>query len=239
MAGKAYHLTKGYAFAPLSRIIARMHFKSLYFDLDDTLYPASSGLWEAIRERMNAYMEGLIGLPREEIVSLRQSYMEKYGTTLRGLQTYYKVDANEYLAFVHDLPLDKYIQPDPELRQLLLSLPQRRWVFTNSDVNHTRRVLNILGISDCFDGIIDIRAINFACKPELIAYQRAMVVARDDDPMQCVLFDDSVRNLAPAHEMGFFTVLVGKNSHDQLVDRTIPSLHELKVRLPELWQDGD
>jgi len=216
-----------------------MHFKSLYFDLDDTLYPASSGLWDAIRERMNEYMEVLIGLPRPEIVRLRQSYLEKYGTTLRGLQTYYDVDADEYLAFVHDLPLQKYIHPDPDLHTLLLSLPQRRWVFTNSDANHTHRVLKILGLTDCFDGIIDIHAIDFACKPEKIAYQRAMIVAKDDDPARCVIFDDAIRNLAPAREMGFFTVLVGKNGFEPGIDRAITNLHDLPGDMPELWQDGD
>lgn len=216
-----------------------MHFTSLYFDLDDTLYPASSGLWEAIRQRMNEYMQRLIDLPISEIVKLRQGYLERYGTTLRGLQAHYDVDADEYLEFVHDLPLDKYIQPDPGLRALLLSLPQRRWIFTNSDANHANRVINILGINDCFDGIIDIRAVEFVCKPEKNAYMRALVVADDDDPTQCVIFDDALRNLYPARELGFFTVLVGKNGLEPMVDRTILSLHELRDSMPELWQNND
>ena len=216
-----------------------MNFNSLYFDLDDTLYPASSGLWDAIRQRMNEYMQRLIDLPITEIVRLRQDYLEKYGTTLRGLQAHYDVDVDEYLDFVHDLSLNKYIQPDPDLRMLLLSLPQRRWIFTNSDANHANRVLNILGINDCFEGIIDIRAIEFACKPDKIAYQRAMAVAADDDPTQCVIFDDALRNLSPARELGFFTVLVGKNGLELSVDRTISSLHELRDRIPELWKNND
>jgi putative hydrolase of the HAD superfamily len=213
-----------------------MHFKSLYFDLDDTLYPASSGLWAAIRERMNAYMQRLMDLPIPEIVSLRQSYLEKYGTTLRGLQAYYIVNADEYLAFVHDLPLEQFIHPDPSLRTLLLSLPQRRWIFTNADNNHANRVLNILGITDCFDGIIDIRAIEFACKPDKIAYQRALAITGDDDPAQCVIFDDALRNLSPARELGFYTILVGKDGTEPLVDRAINSLHELRDCIPELWE---
>jgi FMN phosphatase YigB (HAD superfamily) len=48
-----------------------MRFKNLFFDLDDTLYPASSGLWDAIRERMNVYMRKFIDLPMEEIVFAR------------------------------------------------------------------------------------------------------------------------------------------------------------------------
>jgi putative hydrolase of the HAD superfamily len=213
-----------------------MYFSTLYFDLDDTLYPPSSGLWDAIRHRMNEYMQGLIDLPMDDIVKLRQSYLEKYGTTLRGLQAHYEVDADEYLSFVHDLPLEKYIQPDPALRTVLLSLPQRRWVFTNSDANHSSRVLNILGISDCFEGIIDIRAIDFDCKPDKIAYQKALILTSNVDPAQCVIFDDALRNLAPARELGFFTVLVGKNGREASVDRTISSLHDLKNCIPELWQ---
>ncbi|MFZ2098181.1 MAG: pyrimidine 5'-nucleotidase [Anaerolineales bacterium] len=216
-----------------------MHFSSLYFDLDDTLYPASSGLWEAIRERMNSYMQHCIDLPLPEIVRLRQGYLEKYGTTLRGLQAHYQVDTDEYLAYVHDLPLEQFIQPDPNLRKLLLSLPQRRWIFTNADGNHARRVTKILGIEDCFTGIIDIRAIDFACKPDKIAYQRALAITGDDDPSRCIIFDDALRNLAPAREMGFFTVLVGKNGSDHSVDRSIKSLDDLRDCMTELWDvDG-
>jgi putative hydrolase of the HAD superfamily len=216
-----------------------VHFKSLYFDLDDTLYPASSGLWDAIRERMNIYMQKFMDLPIADIVSIRQGYLEKYGTTLRGLQAHYPVDAEDYLAFVHDLPLEKFIHPDPRLRTLLLSLPQRRWIFTNSDHNHASRVIKILGLTGCFDGIIDIRSIDFACKPDKIAYQRAIKIAGDDDPTHCVIFDDTVRNLAPAREMGFYTILVGKNGTEPQVDKVLSSMYELVDAMPELWEKDE
>lgn len=216
-----------------------MHFRSLFFDLDDTLYPAKSGLWDAIRDRMNLYMQKFIDLPLEEIVSLRQKYFETYGTTLRGLQAHYDVDTDDYLAFVHDLPLEQFIEPDPHLRDLLISLPQKRWVFTNADANHAKRVLNILGMSECFEGIIDIRAVDFTCKPDRLAYQKALALAADADPTQCAIFDDTVRNLLPAKELGFYTVLVTKNTTEAPVDRVISSLHELHQHMPELWQNGN
>jgi putative hydrolase of the HAD superfamily len=216
-----------------------MRFNSLYFDLDDTLYPPSSGLWDAIRQRMNEYMQGFIDLPIPEITKIRQSYLEKYGTTLRGLQAHYNVDADDYLKFVHDIPLERYIQPDPNLHTLLLSLPQRRWIFTNADSNHAKRVLSILGISDCFEGIIDVRAIDFASKPDKIAYQKALAITTDTDPSRCVIFDDALRNLYPARELGFFTVLVGKDGKEPTVDRTLLNLHEMSECLPELWQVND
>jgi putative hydrolase of the HAD superfamily len=214
-------------------------FKSLYFDLDDTLYPPSSGLWDAIRDRMNAYMQRMIDLPLPEIISLRKSYLERYGTTLRGLQAHFEVDTDEYLAFVHNLPLERYIRPDPELRRILLSLPQHRWIFTNADGNHAKRVLKILDLEGCFEGIIDVRAIDFACKPEKIAYQRALTITGDENPAECIIFDDSMRNLTPAHEMGFYTILVGRNGAQPTADRAIPSLHSLKDDMPELWQAAE
>ncbi len=216
-----------------------MPFKSLYFDLDDTLYPPSSGLWDAIRERMNAYMQKMIDLPLPEIIKLRQGYLERYGTTLRGLQAHYEVDRDEYLAFVHDLPLEKYIRPDPGLHDILLSLPQHRWIFTNADANHARRVMSILGVQECFDGIIDIRAMDFACKPDQVAYERALAISGETDASECIIFDDATRNLAPAHEMGFYTILVGKDGSQPAADRSITSLHELSSKMPELWEPGN
>lgn len=184
---------------------------------------------------MNIYMQRFIDLPMTEITTIRQGYLEKYGTTLRGLQAHYSIDAEDYLAFVHDLPLEEYIRPDPGLRTLLLSLPQRRWIFTNSDRNHASRVLNILGLSGCFDGIIDIHALDFACKPDKTAYERALRIAGDETTADVVIFEDSVRNLAPARSLGFYTILVGKNGSDPIVDQVIPSLHELHSYLPQLW----
>ena len=107
-----------------------MPFTTLFFDLDDTLYPNSAGLWAAIRERMSLYMIERLKLPAEEVPGLRRFYYETYGTTLRGLQKHYHIDAEDYLAFVHDLPLETYLEPDAEARPILLSLPQERWIFT-------------------------------------------------------------------------------------------------------------
>jgi len=69
-----------------------MEYSVLFFDLDDTLYSNTNGLWEAIRERMTDFMEERLGFPPDEIPNLRRNYFEKYGTTLRGLQINHSVD---------------------------------------------------------------------------------------------------------------------------------------------------
>jgi putative hydrolase of the HAD superfamily len=212
-----------------------MAYTTLFFDLDDTLYPSTSGLWEAIRERMGRYMYERLNLPESEVPRLRKYYFETYGTTLRGLQIHHGVNADDYLSYVHDLNLHSFIKTNPALREMIKSLPQCKWIFTNADDQHARRVLAELDLSDCFCGIIDIRAMKFACKPEVMAYQRAMALAGVVEPSDCVLLDDSPRNLAPARELGFFTILVGTNKPDPAASLSVASLLDLPSANPELW----
>lgn len=212
-----------------------MRFETIFFDLDSTLYPESNGLWKAIRERIDLFMQERMSFSPEEIPALRHKFFIEHGTTLRGLQAYYQINPTEYLNFVHDLPLDEYLAPEPKLREMLMSIPQPCWVFTNSDANHANRVMSMLGIEDCFDGIIDVWKMDPHCKPQKEAYQLALDLAGVADPKACGLLDDSPRNLAPAKEMGFFTVLVGKNGHPSIADRSIETILELPTVIPEFW----
>ncbi|GAB4470759.1 MAG: pyrimidine 5'-nucleotidase [Anaerolineales bacterium] len=214
-----------------------MQFEVAFFDLDDTLYDKQSGLWEAIRYRMSLYMHERLGFDWDIIPSLRKHYFETYGTTLRGLQIHHQVDADDYLAFVHDLPLHEFIQPDPELRQMIKTLPIRRFIFTNSDRNHALRVLQTLDLVDCFEGIIDVRAIHFYCKPEPQAYQIALEIAQVTDPKRVIYCDDSLLNLTAARQIGFFTVLVGQDGDTPQVDLSLRQIKELRQKMPTLWDN--
>lgn len=214
-----------------------MKYSTIFFDLDDTLYDSRTGLWDAIRKRMSLYMYERLDMPWDEIGKLRQEYYQTYGTTLRGLQIHHQVDADDFLAYVHDLPLEQYLDPDPRVRQLLLSLPQKKWIFTNADANHAQRVLAQLDVADCFDGIVDLRALQFACKPEKIAYERALAIAGNPAPQDCVMLDDAQANLQAANEMGITTILVSQNgNHGSTTLYSISSILQLPDILPVLWQ---
>ncbi len=164
-----------------------------------------------IRERIGSYMRERLNIPADRIDALRNHYYVTYGTTLQGLLLHYDIDPSDYLDYVHDIPLTDYIQPDWSLREMLISIPQKSWIFTNSDYNHTRRVLAALRIEDCFEGIVDVWAISPYCKPQKEAYQLALKLTQISDTSQCIFLDDSPRNLVPAKQIGFFTILVGKN----------------------------
>lgn len=217
-----------------------MAFTVLFCDLDDTLYPPSSGLWDAIGDRISAYMHRRLHLPEDNILALRQQYYRTYGTTLRGLQEHFGIDAGEYLTYVHDLPLRDYITPKPGLREALLNYPQRRLIFTNADRYHAHRVLEILNLSDCFEQIIDVLDTAPYCKPQPEAFEIALKIAGQVDPRQCVLLDDKVENLAVARQMGFYTVWVGGgNGLHPDYHASVASLNDLPLALSpnlERWE---
>ena len=203
-----------------------MSYTTFFIDLDDTLYPASCGLWAAIRQRIDLFVAQKLDLPAEEASVVQQGLFFKYGTTLRGLQAMYQVDEEEYLNFVHDVPLDDYIGPDPSLKETLLAYPQRKVVFTNADISHARRVLTALNLDSCFERIIDIHAIQPYCKPMPEAFQTAFSLL-DVNPTQCVLIDDTLTNLVTAKSFGMRTIWITSKPPAPAADDAIPVLSAL------------
>ena len=189
-----------------------MKYTTIFFDLDDTLYPASTGLWHAIKERMTIYMRDRMGFDPVEIPSLRERYYLQYGTTLRGLQANHEIDVEDYLAFVHDLPLSDYIRPNPALCEVIASLGTRNLVFTNADAAHARRVLKALELDDCFENIVDVNAVAPYCKPMPKSFQIALQMAGESDPRCCVMIDDLPRTTKAAREVGLFGILYGQDT---------------------------
>ena len=188
-----------------------MRFTTIFFDLDDTLYPSSTGLWHAIKERMNKYMLERLCIPEGDIPTLREHYFKTYGTTLNGLQKHHQVDKDEYLAYVHDLPLNDFLTPNPLVRQVIASLPTRNLIFTNADVPHARRVLAALHLDDLFDAIVDVNAIAPYCKPMPESFAIAMDLADEPDPRKCVMIDDLPRTTRAALNVGMASLLYGSD----------------------------
>ena len=186
-----------------------MRFTTLFFDLDDTLYPSTTGLWPAIKGRMNLYMIERLGISESDVPFLREQYFKMYGTTLRGLEERHHVDKEDFLAFVHDLPLQEYLKPDPILRQVIASLPTRNLIFTNADLPHARRVLTALRLDDLFETVVDVNAVYPYCKPMPESFAIAMDLADEPDPRKCVMIDDLARTTRAARNVGMASLLYG------------------------------
>ncbi len=205
----------------------------IYLDLDGTVYDQGNGLMETMSKRIVKYGREVLGLPQKEL----DWYYRKYGNTLRGLMQHQHVDAQEYLAYIHDLPLEDYLQPDHRLRRALLSLPQPKWIFTNSWRRHAERTLELLGIADLFVGIVDVESMGYEAKPDPLVYREALRQTGNPDPRTCLFVEDSLANLWPAWEMGWSTVWVSREMQRPFcVEHMIRSLHELPDVVPQPLQ---
>jgi putative hydrolase of the HAD superfamily len=204
-----------------------MPIKTMILDLDETIYPSSTGLWDLIGDRIFLFIRQQLDLQPEEIRSLQHRYYNTYGTTLRGLQLHHGIDARDYLDFVHDVPIEKILKPDPQLRQALASYPQRKVIFTNANINHTRRVLKAIGIEDLVSDIVDILDISPNCKPQVEAFQTALDLFGGLNPAECLFIDDSLRNIQTAAGMGMPVVYVNENRQPSLLYPSIRYLKEL------------
>ena len=205
---------------------------TLFIDLDDTLYPADSGVWQEIRNRIDLYMHSVLGIPAAEVAALRHYLFNTYGTTLRGLEATLSIDPMDYLRFVHDVPLERYLKPNHELRRILVNYAVPKFIFTNGDRLHALRVLKVLGLENLFDEIIDIVALTPYCKPMPETFDIALKYAHQPAASDCVLVDDAPRNLAAAHAYGFQTVLVGQPNPSIPFAKTIPQISDLPLVIP-------
>lgn len=194
------------------------------FDLDNTLYPARE-LYDEIGERMTAFIARKLSLSSEDAYAVRERYFLDYGATVVGLVRHHDVSAREFLDDVHAAD-HSVLTPDPELRALIARLPGRRIVHTNGGADHAERVLARLELADLFDAVFDIETAELAPKPQRQAYER-LIGAFAIDPRRAMLIEDTMRNLEPAHELGFATALVGPIHPDPrpaYVDHWAPDL---------------
>jgi putative hydrolase of the HAD superfamily len=211
-----------------------MNFTTLFLDLDDTLYPHTCGLWEAVGARIQSYTELTLDVNAEEASRLRGHYLSEYGTTLNGLMHHHQIDPLEYLTYVHDVPVERLLLPDPELRTMLSSINIPRVVFTNAHREYAQRVLQQLGILDLIHQIIDILALDYSNKPNPESYRRALALAGHPPAETCVMVDDRYPNLAAAAKFGLTTVLVGDGLYDGTVDHKIDQITDLIAAVPDL-----
>ncbi len=205
----------------------------IFFDLDDTLYRRETGVWQAIRGRIEGYMRERLHLPKSQVIALRAAYLATYGSTLRGLMENHQIDPDDYLLYVHDVPIEAMLRPSAALARMLSQLPQQKWVFTNASLAHARRVLAALGISQHFAGIVDIKALGYQNKPEDAAYHLALKAAGERDAVATLFVDDQGVNLEPAKKLGAGTVLVGTREPHPAASYSILAVEQL----PQVFRD--
>jgi pyrimidine 5'-nucleotidase len=148
-----------------------------------------------------------------ELVSIaRNELFLEFGTTLRGLQSVHQINPQEYLSYVHDIPLSEFLKPNLKLKTVLKTYPQKKVVFTNSDRWHTDRILSTMGIREEFQQIVDILDVTPYCKPMREAFEIALEIFEIKDPATCLMVDDNIRNINTAKTIGMQTLWIAKEN---------------------------
>ena len=210
------------------------HVDTWIFDLDQTLYPHEAEVMALIEGRMTVFVARETGLEPADAYALQKRYLSEHGTTLAGLMAHHGVDPYRFLNEVHDVSLDG-LQADHELNALIRAMTGRRLVFTNGDERHAVRILAKLEMADLFDGVFHLEHANFVPKPNRGTFD-LMMAKHNVRPEAAAFFEDSPKNLKPAHELGMKTILVGpkaEGNSDDWVDFRSPSLKAFLKRLVE------
>ncbi|WP_394693868.1 pyrimidine 5'-nucleotidase [Hyphobacterium sp.] len=183
------------------------HVSNWVFDLDNTLYPSDADVMSQVDRRMTEYVARELNLSHADARKVQKDYWREYGTTLNGLMANGQVrNGREFLDFVHDID-HSVITPDPQLAEHIRALPGRRYVYTNGSMKHAEDICHHLGLTDCFDDMFDVEAADFKPKPHRSGYD--LFSSRFDiKAPESAFFEDSIRNLKTAHEMGWTTILV-------------------------------
>jgi putative hydrolase of the HAD superfamily len=203
-----------------------MALTTIIFDLDDTLYPRGTGPLREVGRRIQQWLSERLDLNPAEAAAMRQRYAEHYGTTLGGLVAEHEVDVGEYLSFVHDLPVDQYVQSSPALAAMLRRIPLRKVIYTNATTEYSWRVMKALGVADCFEHVVGIEEVGLRNKPYPDAFECALELLGAHG-RESIMVEDTARNLVPAKALGARTVLID-GEPTEYVDYVVGSVLEVE-----------
>ena len=176
------------------------------FDLDNTLYSGDTKVFDQVDKKMSKFISEKLKVSEEEAKKIQKNYFHEYNTTLNGMIKNHKIDANEFLEFVHDVDLD-FLQKNEPLEREIAKLDGKKIIFTNGSKAHAANVTKRIGIEKVFDGVFDIVDSDFVPKPSKEPYEK-IIENFKIEPQYCIFFEDIARNLKPAYEMGMVTVWI-------------------------------
>ena len=194
-----------------------MKYTHLLFDMDNTLYPASSDMDKGITRRMLECVADFFHCDMEQATQLRAERIVHYSTTLEWLRAEGMNDIEGFLAHVHPDNEADELQPQPKLREFLISLPYPKSILTNAPHEHADRVLEKLGVADLFEAVTDVRDANFNGKPYPDAYLAAL--RKVGATLEETLFLDDMQKYTDGWvALGGTAVLVGDKNGKPLKD---------------------
>lgn len=217
--------------------------RKLVLDMDDTLYPISSGLRDALVGSIRDFIQQHVECSKEEANKLTSDYYKLYGLSLKGLIIEKGAKPDDYERFL-DENIDYSVVPrDARLPALLAKANADIIIFTNSGLVHTRRTLTELEVINLVHLIVytDYAEPDFPAKPNPIAYERVEKLL-NVHPSQIYFADDNVKNIKVARERNWNTVQIDEGLSDAQVPTTtvIREIYDIDKTFPIIFKrDSD
>ena len=205
------------------------------FDLDNTLYSGQTKVFAEVSKNMSAYISKKLDIDLIKAKELQKKYFYENGTTLSGLMKYDKIDPHEFLEFVHNIDIS-WLPKDLLLRQELIKIKEKKYIFTNGSHSHVKNVTKQLGIEDLFDDAFAITDANFIPKPNIESYKK-MIKKFDLDPKKSILIEDIAHNLEQAKNLGMKTCWLENNETFAKKDADKPYIDYKIKSLPSFLQE--
>lgn len=189
---------------------------TLVFDLDGVLYPASNGYLENVRGNQRKILTEKFSLSLEDARRVRKEAFEKHNQTLKGLRSLgFAVEHDEFTEYVRK-GYDEYLSCDlrvnKTLERLKMACSKRKGkmvLMTNTAEKQARKCLGALNIDEKLfeDGIYGSSFMGDNAKPMPEAFE---MVCEDIgvSPKECVMFEDSFKNLKTCVALGMGGVFV-------------------------------
>ena len=185
--------------------------KNIIFDCDGVLYKDLDAVFGQVSKKMGKYISRKLNVDLKKAKELQRNYFHQYNTSLNGLMIHHKIDPHEFLEYVHDIDLD-FLKKDTVLREELLKLDAKKFVYTNGSRGHVNNITKHLGIDDLFDGVFDIVDGQFVPKPQIEPF-KVLIKKFDINPEETVFIDDIAKNLSVKKELNLKTVWLINNEY--------------------------
>lgn len=196
-------------------MIYQNSFQNWIFDLDNTMYDINLGLFKKISNRITDFIMSKYSLDIDQAKKIQKEYYLKYGLTLRSLIVEKKLEPEEFLDYVHDVEHPELKKNDQLISKIRI-LEGKKIIFTNATSKHAKKILKILELEHDFDQIIDIKDLEYIPKPDKRSYKKLLecLNLNKENLDKTIFFEDTVKNLIPAKELGITTVWI-KNSMNE------------------------
>ena len=181
--------------------------KVLVFDVDDTLYP-----YDVRRDQMediliNKYFQHKLNIDEAKSAALIKVIRSKYHFDVDAMEKDFPFSKHDFMEQVCRVDMS-FLQPNPELDLLLKKLPQRKIIFSDNIANQIIDVLNLLKIDiNNFSDICDSHTMNYTFKYNSQAFE-IFFSKYCLNPSDCIMFEDSIKNLDIAKKFGMTTVFI-------------------------------